>query len=1119
MIEVTNATRNSAADQIAEAANDFFAAIARGEQPSITAYCERYPAIAEHIRRAFPALLLVGDRSADRSTNAHSPLGEDVKTLGDFRLVREIGRGGMGTVFEAEQISMGRLVALKVLPFAALAHGNSLQRFRNEVRAAAALNHPNIVAVYSVGEERGVHFYAMQLIRGRTLAELIEGLRATANPPSHTSISDQAGGATSNTQCIAQESASTVVNTRRDVESYRMAARLGIQAADALQHAHDQGVLHRDIKPGNLILDSDNTLHVADFGLARIQADAGVTISGDIVGTLRYMPPEQALLKRTVIDHRADIYSLGATLYELLALQPAFGETDRAELLKQIAFTDPLPLRKIDRRIPAELETIVLKAMAKNPSDRYETSEQLADDLRAYLDSRPIKAKPPSLSDHIAKWSHRHKSLMRVAGVALVLIAVLQAISMVMIRRAQTQAVVALQESSRLLYEADMTVALQYVDQGWWEEAQSVLDRYHPTSGATDFREWEWYLLNTMTRKPGSAELVGHKGSVNEIAVFPDHERLASVGDDGNLRIWNLRTHELMKVWKLGDSPLFSVAVSPDGRFVAAGSNTLYLCDVEQLDARPKGIFFALQNFESLAFRPDGTCIAAGSRYHDVFLVSLEGKLVGRTQCDARVMSLEFLAKEHLLLLPNRNPLSTADYKGVAQLWHDDLSAMQQELGHAADGGGSHITVARPWPDGKYILAGATYGARSEVFDRKSGRVAESTPEARGKLCDVAVSPDGQAAAIGFDNGMIEYYHGISPNGIDALGYNPVVFKAHKREIHALRFVSPDQLVTCGSDGIIRLWNLKDSSQHTHIADNPNLITSKLSPDGSKVLYIDHRGYTIIDSSSGSVVSKGKLKVAPSGGSAWSNSGNEFAVCLKPREDATVHIINSSGDSRCSIVHAGTPSAVAFPPNDDFVGVIGDQQLQICKAASGEEVARQTLAGPGYAIAFSHNGRRIASSDSSGQVILSQVPSLSDRTELKCESTAMCMAFSPDDVMLATGHRDGSLRLWDAATGRLCTEFKGYGEELCDIVFSPDGRRVVTAATAGNVRIWTLDHDRSLGMLWQAFGQKVKSSDARNFHLSMSNNGQRLAVGYGSPAKGLSVVQVFDIQTDRREHP
>ena len=188
---------------------------------------------------------------------------------------------------------------------------------------------------------------------------------------------------------MEQSRISTVAGSRQTTEQFRLAARLGSQAAEALQHAHDLGVLHRDIKPGNLLLDADGKLYVSDFGLARIEADVGITRTGDIVGTLRYMAPEQALAKRVVIDHRADVYSLGATLYELLTLQPAFGETDRSELLKQIAFEEPRPLRKLDRRIPVELETIVLKAMVKNPDERYQTAQQLADDLRAFMEDRP----------------------------------------------------------------------------------------------------------------------------------------------------------------------------------------------------------------------------------------------------------------------------------------------------------------------------------------------------------------------------------------------------------------------------------------------------------------------------------------------------------------------------------------------------------------------------------------------------------------------------------------------------------------------------------------------------------------------------------------------------------
>lgn len=286
-----------------------------------------------------------------------------------FRILRQIGRGGMGIVYEAEQISMKRRVALKVLPLAGLVDELKIRRFQNEVRAVAALNHPHIVPVYMVGEERGVHYYAMQLIRGPSLSEAISSLRLVrdegqgldgASVGRITSLGSVDGGAevdgVADAACdasaelvegdfqqdtrpeavetVAQDDHSTIPHSSRG-EYFRSVAALGIQAATALQHAHDQGIIHRDIKPANLLLDRSAKLYLTDFGLARIESDVGVTMTGDLIGTLRYMAPEQALAKRVVVDHRADIYSLAATLYELLTLRPAYLVEDRQQLLRR----------------------------------------------------------------------------------------------------------------------------------------------------------------------------------------------------------------------------------------------------------------------------------------------------------------------------------------------------------------------------------------------------------------------------------------------------------------------------------------------------------------------------------------------------------------------------------------------------------------------------------------------------------------------------------------------------------------------------------------------------------------------------------------------------------------
>jgi serine/threonine protein kinase len=370
-------------------------------------------------------------------------------TLGDYRIIKEIGRGGMGIVYLAEQISLCRQVALKILPLAAVLDPRHLQRFKSEVQAAALLQHQHIVPVYGVGKDRGIHYYSMQYVDGYTLADVIAELRIDANPVAGGSQQHAGDGGNnaalaealtrnfraampsgensdvaaplSKRETVAKGLLSTKKSDHGGID-FRIAARLAIQAADALDHAHSHGILHRDIKPANLMVDAKANLWIMDFGLARLESDAGMTMTGDLLGTLRYMSPEQALAKRVVVDHRSDIYSLGATLYELLTLRPVFSGADRQEVLKQIAFDEPRSLRNLDPTIPCELETITLKAMEKNPAARYETAQQLADDLRRYLDDRPIWAKPPNLMNRAAKWSRRHRGVL-VATIGATLLA------------------------------------------------------------------------------------------------------------------------------------------------------------------------------------------------------------------------------------------------------------------------------------------------------------------------------------------------------------------------------------------------------------------------------------------------------------------------------------------------------------------------------------------------------------------------------------------------------------------------------------------------------------------------------------------------------------------------
>ncbi len=343
-----------------------------------------------------------------------TPLG---RCLGDFRLVREVGRGGMGVVYEAEQLSLGRRVALKILPFAAVLDSQQIARFKNEAQAAAQLHHPNIVPVYAVGADRGVHYYAMQFIEGQSLDQAIAELRASSGARGKRASTEPAQSAVTWADGDDVGSRRSVLRTgRADRRNYFFSAtRLGIQAAEALHAAHSYGVVHRDVKPSNLLLDETGKLWVTDFGLARCQTDATLTRTGDVVGTRRYMSPEQAAGGGALVDERSDVYSLGVTLYELLTLRQAFPAEDAAELLRQIDRHDPIRPTLLEPTLPKDLETVVLKAMSKLRDERYATAQHLADDLRRVVEGKPTVARPPSLADRVTRWTRRHARTVAAA--------------------------------------------------------------------------------------------------------------------------------------------------------------------------------------------------------------------------------------------------------------------------------------------------------------------------------------------------------------------------------------------------------------------------------------------------------------------------------------------------------------------------------------------------------------------------------------------------------------------------------------------------------------------------------------------------------------------------------
>ncbi len=393
----------------------------------------------------------------------HEEAGLPVGTqLGEFTIIEEIGRGGMGIVYRAKQDSLGREVALKVLPGHAHAGRSSVRRFRTEAKAAAKLTHTNVVSIFAQGEHQGLVYYAMELVDGVSLNTVVrscpEMLSSTwakdlagegrsgastkfvkqlrGSRRTHLTASATEGEAADEggldflgdnrtkprvTREAANVSTSRVIRSRED---YRHLARLFAEVADGLHHAHQQGVVHRDIKPHNLLLGPDNALHITDFGLARLTNEPHLTIPGEIMGTPAYLSPEQVRGDSKTVDHRADIYALGVTLYEILAGKRPFEGETREQIIDQICRVEPTAPRRLDSRIPIDLETICLRAMSKETSGRHQTAEALADDLRRFAEGRPILSRRVGPVERAGKWVKRHKSLS-TAIAAFVLVAVL----------------------------------------------------------------------------------------------------------------------------------------------------------------------------------------------------------------------------------------------------------------------------------------------------------------------------------------------------------------------------------------------------------------------------------------------------------------------------------------------------------------------------------------------------------------------------------------------------------------------------------------------------------------------------------------------------------------------
>jgi serine/threonine protein kinase/WD40 repeat protein len=597
-------------------AEEFLERKRRGERPTLAEYAARYPERADEIREFFPVLGLVEDYKPGSGDVTGSLLGgvspgdgTPLERLGDFRMLREVGRGGMGVVYEAEQESLGRRVALKVLAGHRALDPKLLLRFHREAKAAARLHHTNIVPVFGVGEAEGLHFYVMQFIQGLGLDQVLDELRRLPAPAMKDSSPSSTGGGDLTAAGVARSlvtgaftatwlhdgdpttttpptarredsgSSSVTLPGQGDLSSatdsarqyIRSVVRIGLQVAEALEYAHEQGTLHRDIKPSNLLLDAHGTVWVTDFGLAKVTSDSDLTHTGDIVGTIRYMAPERFAGH---CDARADVYALGLTLYELLTKRPAFETGDRNALIRDVTQTEPKRLRALDRSIPRDLETIVHKAIEKDPAHRYASAAALGEDLRRFLEDRPIAARRIGRAEQLARWARRNPGIAGLTAlvfgllVVLALGATLAALriqrseqrALVAARRAEVAAAGATREAQRatgalasesaarkdveaanaslratrddlrrIAYAARMSLVQAAFESGDVTRVASWLDQTRPGPGEPDLRGFEWHYWSRQLNNERSSRRFFTIATPVETVLSGDGTRVTNV--------------------------------------------------------------------------------------------------------------------------------------------------------------------------------------------------------------------------------------------------------------------------------------------------------------------------------------------------------------------------------------------------------------------------------------------------------------------------------------------------------------------------------------------------------------------------------------------------------------